>query len=63
MPKRRIGEVNICFGELDASEISARAGEILREIIEERVLDGEIEETDIRNIAKELEQRDNIFLP
>ena len=63
MAKIRAGEVIISFGEKDEAAISRLAGEKIKEIIEARLLRGDLLKNEVQDFTRYLEEKNNIFLP
>ena len=63
MAKIKTGEVIISFGEKDEAAISRLAGEKIKEIIEARLLRGDLLKNEVQDFTRYLEEKNNIFLP
>ena len=63
MAKIKAGEVIIRFGEKDEAAISRLAGEKIKEIIEARLLRGDLLKNEVQDFTRYLEEKNNIFLP
>ena len=61
--KIKAGEVIISFGEKDEAAISRLAGEKIKEIIEARLLRGDLLKNEVQDFTRYLEEKNNIFLP